>query len=85
MKTIEAIRIELDAIDTEMRRLFEARMALILEVRAYKKANNMPILDQNREEFMLNHHISQLENKELEGFYKTFLETVMHISKAYQL
>lgn len=85
MKTIEEIRIELDQIDSEMRRLFEARMALIVEVKAYKKANNLPILDQNREQFMLKHHISQLENKELESYYKTFLETLMHISKAYQL
>jgi monofunctional chorismate mutase len=85
MKTLDEIRIELDEVDQAMRQLFEKRMALVLEVKHYKKAHNLPILDSNRETHMLNYHLDKLDNKALKSYYESFLKHVMELSKAYQV
>jgi monofunctional chorismate mutase len=85
MKTLDEIRVELDQIDEAMRVLFEKRMALVLEVKTYKKAHNIPVLDSNREASMMQYHLDKLNNKTLERYYESFLKHIMDLSKAYQV
>lgn len=53
MKELQDIRRELDAVDTDIVRLFEKRMELSREVAAYKLAHEMPVLDDSREKAVL--------------------------------
>jgi chorismate mutase/prephenate dehydratase len=53
-------------------------------VAEYKKENNKPIYDKEREEALINRNLEALNNKELEEYYKTFIEGVLKASKDYQ-
>ena len=53
MKDLKQCREQLDSIDLEIIKLFEKRMSIIKDVAIYKKENNLPILDETREEMML--------------------------------
>ena len=46
-------RAEIDAIDQELVRLFERRMDAVTEIARIKKAHKLPILDQSREDRVL--------------------------------
>ena len=66
---LKEIRYEIDKIDEELKRLFYARMDLVLKVAKYKKANNLKVLDNNREKEML----ERLEgDDELSAYYHDF-------------
>lgn len=49
MKSLDEVRVQLDEIDTQLIELYCKRMALMDDVAAYKKANNLPIFDPARE------------------------------------
>ena len=49
MKGLEELRRELDAVDRELVRLFERRMAIAGQVAACKIAAGRPVLDRTRE------------------------------------
>ena len=53
MDRMQALRGRIDAIDSELVKLFEARMAVVREIGDYKAANHLPILDAAREEAKL--------------------------------
>ena len=80
---IKELRKELDVVDKELAKLFEKRMKIIEKVRICKLENNLPVLDQNRENNMLDKNIGYIEDKELVEYYKNFLKACMQISKEY--
>jgi monofunctional chorismate mutase len=49
MSKLDLARTKIDQLDLEIIRLFEERMTVVKEVIEYKKANNIPVLDTNRE------------------------------------
>lgn len=49
MAAIDDYRNKIDEIDKEITRLFEERMDIVIKVGEYKKQNNLPIFDKNRE------------------------------------
>ena len=49
MRDLSEIRVDIDKIDTELIELFKKRMNCAKEVGLYKKANNIPVLNQQRE------------------------------------
>ena len=53
MKDLGEIRTEIDKIDSELIELFKKRMDCAKAVGLYKKANNIPVLNQNRENEIL--------------------------------
>ena len=53
-------------------------------VAEHKKENNMPILDQKREDLLKEKNLSLLNDNSLEQYYLTFLEGVLTASKDYQ-
>ena len=55
MKNLDDIRVEINAVDDELLSLIIKRLNLSKEVAAYKKANNIPILDRARELWILYH------------------------------
>ena len=54
MKDLTEIRTEIDSIDNELIELFKRRMDCSKAVAEYKKTNNIPILNAQREEEILN-------------------------------
>lgn len=85
MKDLKQCREKLDSIDLEIIKLFEKRMSIIKDVAIYKKENNLPILDETREEMMLQKNLKNLNNAELKEYYKAILETYLDVSKKYQI
>jgi monofunctional chorismate mutase len=71
-------------VDAQMIELFKKRMDAAKMVAEYKKENNKPIYDKEREEALINRNLEALDNKDLEQYYKTFIEGVLESSKAYQ-
>ena len=67
MKDLETLRTEIDEIDRELVRLFEARMNVVLNVAAYKLENGLPILNAGREQQVLDKCCALLENKGYSG------------------
>ena len=53
MRDLTEIREDINAIDKELLELFARRMDCAKEVAAYKKANNIPILNEKREQEIL--------------------------------
>ncbi len=84
MKSLDEIREQIDAIDDQMRILFEQRMVCIKAVAEYKFNNNGDIFDQNREQKMLKKNLSKLEASEYAKAYEQFLQEILLVSKAYQ-
>ena len=84
MRTLEELRPEIDNIDKELTRLFEARMDLAREVGEYKKAHNINILNAKREEEVLKKNISNISNEDYKAFGKEFFTKLMELSRALQ-
>ncbi len=83
MNQLENLRKEIDEIDKELLDLFLKRMSCIHKVADYKRANNIPILDKNREQEILDRVTSRVEPKEKE-FVKNFFSCMMEISRLAQ-
>ncbi len=77
------IRKQIDAIDKEIADLFSKRMDLVKQVIAYKKENNLPILDQNRENQMILNNKANVK-EEYQDYYIKLLITLMSVSKELQ-
>ena len=85
MKDLKDIRTKINDIDKEMLDLFIKRMNLSKEVIEYKTKYNLPILDKEREQEVINNNLNNLNEKELEKYYLEFIKNLMDISKEYQL
>lgn len=84
MKDLQTLRGEIDAIDTQLVKLFEARMACSRGVADYKMANNLPILDTSREAQVIASRVAKLEDTSLAGATQKLFEEIMAISRAEQ-
>ena len=58
MKDLKQCREQLDIIDEKIIELFEKRMLVIKDVALYKKQNNLPIVDEEREKVMIKNNIT---------------------------
>lgn len=83
-KDIKDIRIEINQIDKEIASLFEKRMNFVKEVAFYKKERALPLLDEARENEVIEKNSSYIENEEIKNYYVDFLRNTMNISKSYQ-
>lgn len=84
MNFIEELRKEIETIDMEMITLFEKRMSVSSKIAAYKRENNMPVLDKEREKALIAKNVSNLSNKEFEEYYTEFFTGMLDVSKKYQ-
>ena len=84
MSLIDDARKKINAIDAEMIKLFEERMAAVLDVLKYKKEHNLDVFDSKREEEIINKNISLLQNDKLKEYYLEFFNAVLSSSKKYQ-
>lgn len=82
---LEKQRAEIDAIDREIVALFERRMQVVVDVARIKKENGIAILDANREKEVIAKVQSYLKDAILKEELAEAYETLMKVSKDYQL
>ena len=80
---IKELRNDIDRIDGELTKLFKERMETAAEIAKYKKENNMPVFNKEREREVLNSVTCDMP-KELQGYTKTLYETIFNLSRSYQ-
>ena len=78
-------RAEIDAIDRKIVALFERRMQVVVDVARIKKENGIAILDANREKEVITKVQSYLKDDTLKEELAEAYETLMKVSKDYQL
>ncbi len=81
---LQAIRDEIAEVDERMAQLFVRRMALSQKVAAYKKTYGLPILDGAQEARVLERGAERVSDAQIGGYYRSFLQNVMDLSKQYQ-
>ena len=84
MNELENLRERIDTIDKELIALFEERMNVVNDIAEYKIKNNLPILNQNREDIVISKVKSIVKNKEYTDSAIDFIKDIMEISKKFQ-
>lgn len=84
MNELENLREKIDAIDKEMIALFEKRMDVVADIAAYKIKNNLPVLNQNREDIVVSKVKSTVKNKDYADSATNLIKDIMEISKKFQ-
>ena len=84
MTELDFLRKRIDAIDQKIVRLLEERMALARRVGEYKAANNLPVLDSEREKAVIQSRAGMLMDKEMEGVVTELFEHIMQLSREHQ-
>ena len=81
---LDAARIIINEVDSQMAELFEKRMRAAEMVLEYKMENGLPILDPKREDAVIARNAALIEDNAIQGYYIDFLKNLMALSKAYQ-
>jgi len=84
MNELERARIEIDAIDEQIRLLFIKRMSAVKSVLIYKQAHQLPVLDLNREQMLKQARLEKMSDHELKSYYESLLDALLKISKDFQ-
>ena len=84
MNELENLRERIDKIDKELIALFEERMNVVNDIAEYKIKNNLPILNQNREDIVISKVKAIVKNKEYTDSAIGFIKDIMEISKKFQ-
>ena len=74
----------IDAIDQDIVRLFEQRLAVSEQIAIYKKAHHLAIEQPGREAAVIQKAIDRLDNKAYREDIKALFETMMAIGKKRQ-
>ena len=80
---LQELRAKIDDIDQELIRLFEARMDIASEIAAWKKENNMPVLDAARERDKLA-DIAANTREDLQTYMQMLYSNIFELSRSYQ-
>ena len=81
---LEEARTIINEVDSQMAELFIKRMRAAEMVYEYKKEFGLPILDQKREEAVIERNAALVEDEVLKGYYIDYLKHLMEVSRAYQ-
>jgi len=77
------LRMQIDAIDGELIRLFERRMEVAAEIAKYKQRNGLPVLDPEREKQKLVDLTGKVKNGH-EDYISALFSLLFEISRAEQ-
>lgn len=83
-KLMEA-RTIINDVDKKMIELFKQRMEAARMVAEYKKENNLPVYDSEREAQLIASNIETLNDDNLEEYYLSFFKSLLDVSKQYQV
>jgi monofunctional chorismate mutase len=82
---LESARKEINKIDKDIVHLLEKRFNVVMEIGKYKKENNLPIYDEEREKLVINNCLSYLENKNYSDSIEEIYKQIMDSSKLLEL
>ena len=74
----------INEVDSQMAELFVKRMRAAEMVYEHKKEFGLPILDQKREDIVIEKNSSMIEDEVLKGYYIDYIKNLMAVSRAYQ-
>lgn len=81
---LEQARNIINEVDAEMAKLFIKRMKAVEDICRHKMDFGLPILDQKREDAVIEKNSVLVESEVLKGYYIDFLKHMMSVSRAYQ-
>lgn len=84
MTELDECRSALDELDEVMAGLFEQRMDYCRRIGEYKKANNLPVFQPQREKEIIEKKSALIKNKNYESYYARFIQNLMDLSKELQ-
>ena len=80
---LDALRKQIDEIDSNMCDLFARRMQVVTDIARYKKENNMVVYHPSRARNVL-HNVSKRLGPDFEGYGRTLYHTIFDLSESYQ-
>ena len=80
---MQELRSQINQIDEQLVRLFDARMKVALEIGKYKKANGLPVYDAAREQAVLDRQTAAVE-QEMAPYVRRLYLKLFELSKDYQ-
>ncbi len=81
---LEEARKIINEVDSQMAELFTKRMRASEMVYDYKREHGLPILDQKREDAVVEKNSAMIEDDIIKGYYIDYIKNLMSISRAYQ-
>ena len=81
---LEEARKIINEVDAQMAQLFVKRMRAVELVYQYKQEFGLPILDQKREDAVIEKNSALIDDDVLKGYYIDCLKHLMSVSRAYQ-
>jgi len=81
---LEEARKIINEVDSQMAELFVKRMRAAEMVFEYKKEFGLPILDQRREDAVIEKNSALIEDEVLKEYYYSHIKNLMSLSRAYQ-
>lgn len=81
---LEKERAVIDQIDQQMVKLFEARLDQVKLIGEKKKALGLEVLDQSREQVVLDKVVSYLSNPDYATYLRKFYQGVMALAREVQ-
>ena len=81
---LEEARKIINEVDAQMAELFLKRMRAAELVYEHKKEFGLPILDQNRENAIIEKNSAMIEDEVIKGYYIDYQKHLMSVSRAYQ-
>lgn len=81
--SIEELRGKIDAIDTELVKLFAERMEVSSGVAEYKRQRGLPVLDAGRERSLLA-KVSEMAGEDFASYVRALYSTIFSLSRSYQ-
>ena len=80
---LQELRVKIDEIDRELTRLFEKRMDVAAEIAAWKRENNMPVLDAARERDKLA-AIGEAARPDMQTYTQMLYSMIFELSRSHQ-
>ncbi len=80
---LEELRQEIDNIDNQLINLFQERMDVAAKIGEYKKENNLPVLNVQREREILN-DVSNKSRKDMKSYLRVLYSLLFELSRSYQ-
>lgn len=84
MDELKSLRDEIDVIDRQIASLLQQRMGVTYRVGQYKVANNMKVLDEEREKQVLAAKAALSDDPAMQSALTTLFETIMSLSRKQQ-
>ena len=84
MLQIDSYRKSIEEIDKQVAELFQERMNVVSKIAEYKKINNLPIFDNERELILIKKNRQYIDNPALVEYYEKIFKMFLEVSKQYQ-